>query len=302
MLTTTHSCICLRHGWICFNIICNTQAAVFAGVSSLLDNLTDSQNQLVRKIAALPPQQGESKAAQELLTWSRLNGASNVTKLDDINTVIKGWNNMVTIANVQAYQSYQAGDEGGVLFAWTLSYQARRRGATASFTAEGICDSLAGLEYLQTQYNRSISGAGSFLESAKVNITQQNSPLPRTIPGALRLGDQGAEVQQLQILLQWLGFLNGTADGIYGRATQDAVVNALLANNRPRTSFSSTTSPDDWTALWSIWYAGVAAFVVVAAAVFVCLCVSSCFCDCVLFLTGGLCLVPSTQQHCIVFQ
>ena len=226
---------------------------MYEGVSSLLDNLTDSQNTLMRNIAALPPQQGESRAAQELLTWSRLNGGTNVTELDDINTVITGWNNMVSIANVQAYQAYQAGDEGGVLFAWTLSHQARRRGATASQTAEGICDSLVGLEGLQAKYNRSISGAGSFLESAKVNVTQNNSPLPRTIPGALRLGDQGAEVQQLQILLQWLGFLNATADGIYGRTTQDAMVNALLANNRPRSSFSSTTSPDDWTALWSIW-------------------------------------------------
>ncbi len=161
---------------------------------------------------------------------------------------------MVTIANVQAYQSYQAGDEGGVLFAWTLAHQARRRGATASYTSESICDSLVGLDALQVRYNNSITGVNSFMQSAKVNVSQTNNPMPRTIAGRLSVGDQGSEVMQLQVLLQWLGFYNATADGVYGRSTQDAVVNALLANNRPRTSFAPGVSPEEWTTLWSIWY------------------------------------------------
>lgn len=54
-------------------------------------------------------------------------------------------------------------------------------------------------------------------------LTPSPSPSPTPTSSALRHGDEGAQVQYIQTRLKALGYLTGSADGVFGDATEAAL-------------------------------------------------------------------------------
>ena len=80
------------------------------------------------------------------------------------------------------------------------------------------------------------------VSKTKVKVTATPSPIPTLTPEEnaggyviLRLGSSGTEVRALQDALIELGFLRGTADGMFGTATENAVIAFQRTNNYPDT-------------------------------------------------------------------
>ena len=102
-------------------------------------------------------------------------------------------------------------------------------------------DGVAGDGTLRLLYEKAnISVTGKVLSKAELekqsqpnnnnNNNNKNNPAPKqsiqtaTIPNAsLRNGDDNQYVKEMQIALQTLNYLDGTADGIFGNATEDAL-------------------------------------------------------------------------------
>jgi len=79
-------------------------------------------------------------------------------------------------------------------------------------------------------------------EVKKVKVTPTPTPVPTLSPEesaseyqVLQKGSEGSDVKALQMALIELGFLNGTADGKFGTATENAVLLFQQANDYPTT-------------------------------------------------------------------
>ena len=92
--------------------------------------------------------------------------------------------------------------------------------------------------YVKTEY----IAVKKIVKTTPAKVTPTPTPIPSLSPEedaggykVLQKGDKGAEVKSLQEAMIELGFLNGTADGSFGEATENAVIQFQLKNEYPAT-------------------------------------------------------------------
>ena len=92
--------------------------------------------------------------------------------------------------------------------------------------------------YVKTEY----IAVKKIVKTTLAKVTPTPTPIPSLSPEedaggykVLQKGDKGAEVKSLQEAMIELGFLNGTADGSFGEATENAVIQFQLKNEYPAT-------------------------------------------------------------------
>jgi len=91
----------------------------------------------------------------------------------------------------------------------------------------GYFDTLTAVAVQQFQQSQGIPATGVATSTTLVALNS-NVPVIPSNPSSddiLRLGSQGAAVRLLQGQLQRLGYYTGTVDGVFGRSTQQAVMN-----------------------------------------------------------------------------
>lgn len=93
--------------------------------------------------------------------------------------------------------------------------------------------------YFLLEYVPEPTNAPTFpVVTATPTVTPTAAPTPSVIYESLEYGSRGEAVQALQERLIELGYLDGTADGIYGNMTTEAVMRAQQAMNMEQTGIA----------------------------------------------------------------
>ncbi|MBQ3761331.1 MAG: peptidoglycan-binding protein [Clostridia bacterium] len=160
----------------------------------------------------------------------------------------------VPYATARTYRYLQRGDSGDDVKAlqqrlYELGYLSFVSGEYDTATEKAV--KLFGSAYYKdTNGNATIElQKALFSQSAKTysemlaSVTPTPSPTPTADPyagyTALKEGDHGAQVTQLQKRLRELGYMHTTADGIYGERTVTAVKKFEAAYGRPETGVAT---------------------------------------------------------------
>lgn len=143
----------------------------------------------------------------------------NYPEINSINRSIKQGDNGEDVRYMQIRLTelgyYNARKDG--------KFQADDRAALLQFQAQNnlIQDGIASIDALKLLYSTQAQSFNSF-------STPSTTPAPLSV--SLRLGDKGEAVKRLQERLIALSYLQGTADGVYGKSTQKAVTKFQKAN------------------------------------------------------------------------